>query len=316
VRDALFHQLIPAVPVPFDRSGRIDKQALARYAAWMAEQPIGGVAVWAHTGRGLYLDLAQRDTVLAAWRRALPASRQVIAAAGASASTGPGDVTVVMKSAQAMARQAAGLGASALLVHPPVALRDRTDREQVLLDYHAAIAEVGLPLVLFYLYEGAGGISYSARVLGELLARPEVVGIKIATLDSVMTFQDIARQINEHAATKLVITGEDRFLGYSVMCGAQAALVGMAAACTGIQADLLQSYWSGQSDRFLLCTAAVDDLAQHTFVAPMEGYIQRMLWCLVHQRIIPSEAAFDPWGPRLDPAEFDRIGECLGRVSR
>ena len=46
----------------------------------------------------------------------------------------------------------------------------------------------------------------------------------------------------------------------------------------------------------------------------MEGYIQRMLWCLVHQGIIHAEAAFDPWGPSLHPAEFDRIGDCLKRV--
>ncbi len=40
------HQLFPAVPVPFRRSRRIDPAALDRYAAWMAEQPVGGVAVW------------------------------------------------------------------------------------------------------------------------------------------------------------------------------------------------------------------------------------------------------------------------------
>jgi 4-hydroxy-tetrahydrodipicolinate synthase len=58
----------------------------------------------------------------------------------------------------------------------------------------------------------------------------------------------------------------------------------------------------------------VDDLAQHTFLAPMEGYIQRMLWCLVHQGVIPAEAAHDPWGPRLDAAEFEAIGECVRRI--
>ena len=60
----------------------------------------------------------------------------------------------------------------------------------------------------------------------------------------------------------------------------------------------------------------VDDLAQHTFVAPMEGYILRMLWCLVHAGVIPAEAAHDPWGPHLGPAEFDQIGACLARLPR
>ena len=118
-----------------------------------------------------------------------------------------------------MARRAADLGADAILVHPPVAFRDREDRDRLILEYHATIAEVGLPLILFYLYEAAGGISYNLEVLTTLLRAPEVLGIKVATLDSVMTFQDIARLIREDTPNKVLITGEDRILGYSLMCG-------------------------------------------------------------------------------------------------
>ena len=49
----LIGALIPAVPVPFDALGKIDALAQQRYAEWMARQPVKGVAVWAHTGRGL-----------------------------------------------------------------------------------------------------------------------------------------------------------------------------------------------------------------------------------------------------------------------
>ena len=99
----------------------------------------------------------------------------------------------------------------------------------------------GLPLILFYLYEAAGGIDYSTTVLGELLARPDVLGIKVATLDRIMKFQEIAGQMGLFQE-KVLITGEDRFLGYSLMCGARAALIGMGAAWTSIQADLLRSF--------------------------------------------------------------------------
>lgn len=59
--------LIPAVPVPF-RDAALDAAAQTRYAAWMAAQPVAGVAVWSHTGRGPHLSAEQRATVLAAWR--------------------------------------------------------------------------------------------------------------------------------------------------------------------------------------------------------------------------------------------------------
>ena len=117
-----------------------------------------------------------------------------------------------------MARRAADLGADALLVHPPTAFRERADRDILVLDYHSAAAESGLPLLAFYLYEAAGGISYAPELLRRLLGRSEVVGVKIATLDSVMTFQDIARMVRDGCPGKVVITGEDRFLGYSLLC--------------------------------------------------------------------------------------------------
>jgi 4-hydroxy-tetrahydrodipicolinate synthase len=309
----LWGRLFPAVPVPFGPDGAVHATGLERYAAWMACQSIGGVAVWAHTGRGLRLSDSVADRVLSTWRQALAADAVLIAAAGARADR-HGDAAV-SDSALAMARRAADLGADALLVHPPVVFRERADRDRLILDYHARVAEAGLPLVLFYLYEAAGGISYSPDLLAVLLARPEVLGIKVATLDSVMTFQDIARLIRAEAPAKLLITGEDRFLGYSLACGARAALIGMGAACTDLQAELLRSYGRGDAAGFLALSAAIDDLAQHTFLAPMEGYIQRMLWCLVHQGVIPEDAAHDPWAPPLDPAEFDRIGACLARLA-
>jgi len=305
-------RLIPAVPVPFDASGVVHEAGLEAYAAWMAKQPVGGVAVWAHTGRGLRLPDDVRERVLRTWRGVLPAGSLLIAAAGARPGLQAGRELIA--SAQEMACRAAEWGADALLVYPPVAFRDRPDRDQLILHYHSKIAETGLPILVFYLYEAAGGISYHPKVLGELLAHPQVLGIKIATLDSVMTFQDIAHLVRTSAPGKLIVTGEDRFLGYSLMCGAQTALIGMAAACTRWQAELLRSYQAGRFQQFLAWSEAIDAFARTTFCTPIEGYIQRMLWCLVHERVIPMEAAHDPWGPPLDPTEFNRIGECINGI--
>jgi 4-hydroxy-tetrahydrodipicolinate synthase len=307
--EELRRKLLPAVPVPFHREGSIHRAALERYVAHMADQPVGGVAVWAHTGRGLWLTERQRAEVLSAWRGVMGGGRIVIAAAGSPPRQR--DPERVMAAAEAMARHAAELGADALLVHPPVAVRGRPEQDRLVLQYHAAVARAGLPLILFYLYEAAGGIAYGPHLLAELLARPEVVGIKVATLDSVMTYQQVARLVRTFAPGKILITGEDRFLGYSLMAGAQAALIGMGAACTALQHSFLQSYWSGDAARFLALNQAVDELAMHTFVAPMEGYIRRMLWCLVHAGVIPLEAAHDPWGPPLGMTEFDEIGAFL-----
>jgi 4-hydroxy-tetrahydrodipicolinate synthase len=245
----------------------------------MAAQPIAGVAVWAHTGRGPWLAPEQRRVVLAAWRATVP---DKVIVAGADSVT--------------MARDAKLGGADALLAFP---------RREDPVAYHAALAQE-LPVIAFYLYEAAGGVSYDDATLHGLLSLPGVIGIKVATLDSVMTFQRIAALMREHPE-QLLITGEDRFLGYSFQMGARAALIGMGAALTTLQANLINACRDGATDVFLRLSTQLDAFAQTTFVSPMEGYIRRMLWALAADGVIPDDACDDPWGPALPAAEREAV---------
>lgn len=274
--------LLPAVPVPF-RGTQLDGAAQRSYARWMAAQPVAGVAVWAHTGRGLHLSAEQRREVLDVWREALP-DRVLVA--------GARDITMAIEARRGRA--------DALLAFPeradPVAYHRRLGRE--------------LPVIAFYLYEAAGGVAYDDETLHAILDLPEVIGIKVATLDSVMTFQNVARLMRSHPG-KLLITGEDRFFGYSVMAGATAALVGMGAALPDVQAELLHARRDGQWDRFVALSAVCDRLAQATFTQPMEGYIRRMLWAAAADGALPREACDDPWGPALPERERQDVEQVV-----
>jgi 4-hydroxy-tetrahydrodipicolinate synthase len=274
VAERLAWGLIPAVPVPF-RGAAMDEAAQRGYARWMAAQPVAGVAVWAHTGRGPHLSAGQRREVLDAWREALP-DKVVVA--------GARDIT--------MAIEARRGHADALLAFPeradPVAHHARLSRE--------------LPVIAFWLYEAAGGVAYDDATLHAILDLPGVVGIKVATLDSVMTFQRLAALLRAHP-DKLLVTGEDRFLGYSVMLGARAALVGMGAALPDVQASLLRAYADSEWDEFHALSTLCDRLAEATFIPPMEGYVRRMLWAAAADGALPADACDDPWGPPLPPEE-------------
>jgi 4-hydroxy-tetrahydrodipicolinate synthase len=266
--------LVPAVPVPFS-GGAMDEAAQRDYARWMAAQPVAGVAVWAHTGRGPHLSAEQRRVVLETWREALP-DRPVVA--------GARDIT--------MAIEARRGHADALLAFP-----ERVNP----VGYHARLSRE-LPVIAFWLYEAAGGVAYDDATLHAILDLPGVVGIKVATLDSVMTFQRLAVLLRAHP-DKLLVTGEDRFLGYSLMLGARAALVGMGAALPDLQAGLLRAYVERDWPAFHARSALCDGLAQVTFVPPMEGYVRRMLWAAAADGGLPPEACDDPWGPPLPPEE-------------
>ena len=311
LRARLSGGLIAATPVPFDSAGKLHEGAHRSYLRYMAEQRVAGVAVWAHTGRGLLLDEATARKVLSDWRAALP-ERILVAGVGARSDAGPGEATARTVE---MAERAAGLGADALLVYAPNWARNHPSQDELIVEHHRRVAAVGLPLILFYLYEAAGGVHYSPAVLDELLALPQVVGIKMATLDSVMTYQDVSRQLRERHADKLLITGEDRFLGYSLRRGAHAALIGMGAVCCDLQTELLRAHAQGDAARFLELSDAVDALAEAIFIDPMEGYVRRLLWALVHLGVIPMEAANDPWGPELAAEEFDRVGRTLAALT-
>lgn len=302
--------LVPAVPVTLDGAGRLHAAAHDSYLRHMTGQPLAGVAVWAHTGRGLMLDRGTADAVLRDWRAALP-DRVVVAGAGAPSGASPAEAT---RLSVEMAERAARLGADAVLAYAPAWLRGREEAGRLIVEHHRRLAAVGLPLVLFYLYEEAGGIGYPPAVLDELLSMPEVVGIKMATLDSVMTFQEVARRVAERHPDRLLITGEDRFLGYSLMRGARAALVGMGAACSRLQAGLIRAHVEGDAARFLELSRLTDMLAEATFVRPMEGYVRRMLWVLAHQGVIPLEAANDPWGPEPSREGYEEVGRVLNEL--
>ena len=305
LKAALVGGLIPATPVMFDREHRFHERAHESYVSFMSSQPIAGVAVWAHTGRGLLLDDETAQRVMRHWREAL-VDKPLIAGVGAR---NPQEATL------AMAQAAAEYGADALLVYPPSWLKHHEQRDSLIVKHHEQLANAGLPLVLFYLYEAAGGVRYSKTVLDELLTLPNVIGIKMATLDSVMTYQDVASHIQSRHPDKLLITGEDRFLGYSLRRGAKAALIGMGAVCSDLQAELIDAHFAGKAERFLELSDLIDRLAEVLFIDPMEGYIGRVLYALAKLGVISADAANDPWGPALTAPELDNIDTLLNALN-
>jgi 4-hydroxy-tetrahydrodipicolinate synthase len=318
IRALLHHHLMPAVPVPFTNERIIHHDSHVRMAEYMVDMPISGVAVWAHTGRGLYLTEEERGEVLTHWREALP-DRVIVAGAGCAAASDQNPVKSddeYIERARTMAEHAKSLGADAILCYAPSRFRDRPerDRDEAIIEYHRAIGQAGLPLILFYLYEAAGGISYAPKVISELFKLPDVIGIKMATLDSVMTFQNIAGAIKAEHPDKLLITGEDRFLGYSLMMGADAALIGMGAALASLQAEMMKAFYAEDLDAFFFRSGYVDRFSMATFTEPMEGYISRMLYALSWFGVVSREAVFDPWGPEISEAEIDAVGDFLASL--
>ncbi len=314
VQKKIEKSIIPAVPVPFKEDGSIDYDSQGSYVKWMNDQPIKSVALWAHTGRGLNLTKEQRENVFNSWRQGLSDDKLILCGVGASGNNSITDEEYIEKAVD-MAKHAKELGADMILPYAPTLFRGRDDQDEMIVKYHERIAEVGLPMILFFLYEAAGGITYSQDVLRKLFNIENVIGIKMATLDSIMTYQDVSNLIVEEYPHVSLITGEDRMFGYTIMRDAVGALVGLGSIYTQLQFDMMEAYYNGKYEKFIEKNALVEEIAEYTFYAPMEGYIERVLYILGKKGIIHMESANDPYGPGVTDEErkrIDRVIEKLG----
>ncbi|MGW0479615.1 dihydrodipicolinate synthase family protein [Nonomuraea sp. NPDC003214] len=277
LRDRLHGTLIAAAATPMTATGEVDPDVVTRYLAGLVEDGAGALAVLAHTGRGPYLPPATRATVI---ERAVATGVPVLVGVGGGpARDDPGE----------QARVAAALGAAGVLVFPEEG--DRLARHEHV--WRAA----RLPMIAFDLYTRP----CPPGTLRDLLAHPGVAGLKTALLSDAMGCQ-LAIALTRDA-DRLAITGEDRMFGPSLLWGAQAALVGIAAAHVGLTAAVLRAFEGTDLRAFHEASARLDRLAAATFTAPMEGYVQRMLWLAAAEGRIPAAHAADPYGPPLPGGE-------------
>jgi dihydrodipicolinate synthase/N-acetylneuraminate lyase len=164
--------LIPATVLPMRAGGAPDDASLRSYTRWIASQGPVALALNADTGEGPHLTHADKLHVLDVVHK----ETDVPIVAGIS---GPFTAQAVQ---QAHDYEAAG--ASALLVFPIPAYLSTPLDPAIPLEYHRAIADVGLPLILFQLQPALGGVNFDLETLRQLIELEGVVAMKEASFDA------------------------------------------------------------------------------------------------------------------------------------
>jgi 4-hydroxy-tetrahydrodipicolinate synthase len=277
-------RLYSAPATPFDASGRARPEHAADYFRALVAAGADGLAVAVHTGRGPHLPAAVRAELIDAARR-----------------TDAAVVAGVESAADAQA--AAESGAEAALVFP--AERDPA----------SAVAQLdrlweagGLPLVAFDLYTAP----YPDDAFVAVVEHPAVAAVKLARLADAVACQDRIALVRERG--KLAVTGEDRMFGPSLTWGAEAALVGIAAAAVGRTRAVLDTFAGRDLAAFLDATRRLDALAACTFREPFDGYVQRMMWIAAAEGTLPADLATDPYAPVLPADERARVLAAVERI--
>ena len=134
-----------------------------------------------------------------------------------------------------------------LLGVPDPRLPERAARPAVPVAYHEAIAEVGLPLILFQLQPALAGLNFEPDTLRAMASVEGVVAIKEASFDA-RRFVDTARLLEDLPRPITLLTGNDNFILESFFLGATGALIGFGAVMTREQVAMIDAWNAGRID--------------------------------------------------------------------
>jgi dihydrodipicolinate synthase/N-acetylneuraminate lyase len=292
--------LIPATVLPMFEDGSIDEASLRSYIAWVAGQGPVALAINVDTGEGPHLTHDEKV-------RVLEIVRDVTELPIVAGLAGPSTDAAVR---QAMDFKAAG--ANALLVFPiPAYLSEPLD-PRIPVQYHEAIAQVGLPMILFQLQPALAGLNYAPDTLRAMASVEGVVAIKEASFDA-RRFVDTARLIEDLPRPITLLTGNDNFIFESFMLGATGALIGFGAVMTREQVDMIEAWRAGRLDEAKALGRRVQRLADVVFAAPVGNYRVRLKECLRILRILENAHARKPLLP-IDDGERAYLADVLREV--
>jgi 4-hydroxy-tetrahydrodipicolinate synthase len=294
--------LIPATVLPLTADAEIDEPQLRRYIRWVSDQGPVALAINADTGEGPHLTHREKVRVIEIVADELHGTLPIVAGLG-----GP-----FTRQAVEQARDFKSAGAEAFLVFPISAYLSAPLNPEVPVRYHRAIAEVGLPLILFQLQPALGGVNYDQETLRALASIDGVVAIKEASFDA-RRFLDLVRMLEELPRPITLLTGNDNFIFESFVLGAQGALIGFGAIMTREQVRMIEAWRSGRIDEAKALGRRVQLLADVVFAPPVGDYRARMKEALAILGIIDTTYVREPLLPISDD-ERDILRRTLAEV--
>jgi 4-hydroxy-tetrahydrodipicolinate synthase len=281
--------LIPATVLPMTANAEIDEAQLRRYIGWVSAQGPVALAINADTGEGPHLTHREKVHVIEIVADELAGKLPIVAGLG-----GP-----FTRQAVENARDFKAAGADAFLVFPISAYLSAPLDPRVPVRYHQAIAEVGLPLILFQLQPALGGVNYDTETLRALASIEGVIAIKEASFDA-RRFLDVVRVLEDLPRPITLLTGNDNFIFESFVLGARGALIGFGAIMTREQVQMIDAWREGRIDEAKELSRRVQRLADVIFAPPVGDYRARMKEALAMLGVLDTTYVREPLLPISD----------------
>lgn len=298
--DIAFEGLIPAIVLPMDERGDIDEPALRHYAKWVADQGPTALAINVDTGETAHLSHSER-------LRVLEIVKEEVSVPCVAGIAGPST-----RAAVEQARDFKAAGADAFLMFPIPAYLSTPLDPAIPLAYHRAVAEVGVPLIIFQLQPALAGVYYDETVIAQLASIDHVVAMKEASFDA-RRFMNAARILGELDSDVALLTGNDNFIFESFVLGATGALIGFGAIMTAEQVQMIEAWKKGQLEEARELGQRIQRLADAVFAPPVSQYRARLKECLVTVGVLERAHVREPLLP-ISSTERDHLRSVLAEV--
>lgn len=214
--------ILPPIPTPFDRQGRLDREAF-RALAEAIEPLVDGLLVYGSNGEGVHLSPEERALGL----KALAPRKPFLV----------GLMEETLPQAERAVEEAKERGAFALLVTPPRYYH--ASLGEGLFRYYEALAE-GMPLFLYHVPQNTR-VDLPLEAVARLAAHPNILGIKDSS-------GDLARMAfyGAHLKGFRAYTGHaPTFLG-ALALGAEGGILAAANLAPRAYKALLQAFREGR----------------------------------------------------------------------
>lgn len=221
------------VTTPFDPvTGDVDVVAFRANLRHWFESPIRGVLIAGSTGESVFLDEAERQTLLEAAADVVPRDALVIAGTGVESTRGTIELS----------RRAASAGADAVLVQPPAFFKGAMTPEALARHYRAVADASPVPVLVYQVPLRLSTLDLPTGLIEELSHHPNIVGIK----DSRGKL-DLVGELVQHSSDDFqVLVGSGALLYGALETGAVGGIVAVGLLATSDAAEISVAYGEGR----------------------------------------------------------------------
>ena len=221
------------VTTPFDSvTGDVDYAAFgANLRRWFGS-PIRGILIGGSTGESVFLDEEERSKLIEEARAVIPDEALVIAGTGSEATRHTIQLT----------RQAATVGADAVLVSPPAYFKGAMTQETLTRHYRAVADASPVPVLIYQVPLRLSTIEFSTDLVATLSDHPNIIGIK----DSRGEIDLLIELVQQTVDGFQVLTGNGSVLYPALRIGAVGGIVAVGLMAADQAANISVAFQAGR----------------------------------------------------------------------